>query len=59
MWTIFDSGHHIAPMPQVEPLKRMLVCTTPQGHQTPTHWNEVTLAEDLLNAKPQASLAQS
>jgi hypothetical protein len=52
--TIFDNGHHTAPVPHAEPFKGTLVFTpgallrNGKG-QTPADWAEVTLADGRLN----------
>lgn len=52
--TIFDNGHHTAPIPHAEPFMGNLVFTpgallrNGRG-QTPADWAEVTLADDQLN----------
>ena len=52
--TIFDNGHHTAPVPHAEPFKGTLVFTpgallrNGRG-QPPADWGEVTLADGKLN----------
>jgi hypothetical protein len=52
--TIFDNGHHTAPVPHAEPFQGTLIFTpgallrNDMGH-TPADWFEVTLEDDQLD----------